>query len=276
LRGAITLKFYFHTTIRITLAAIVMLLTTCTTPTKADAPDYNGYTVVNVKVDGNVIQGDVPAVNFFGRTLVPIRFVSDALGAKVEWNNDTNTATITSQNQSAPTPSNSQLDQVTISQSKYKDDISKLKLYSRITNSFMQINELAKQVMNVSNLYADVIDYVQDPDVSALLANAQSTLSNLKNDLVPSSQKDISGLKLAAAEQGIDMSDVDTMINSLNYALSVYTSASTIISRYVITKDDSSLDSYQASEMDAFSYSMQVKDSSFVKFNEFYGKIQNF
>jgi hypothetical protein len=183
---------------------------------------------------------------------------------------------LTSQNQSAPTPSNLQLDQVTISQSKYKDDISKLKLYSRITNAFMQINDLAKQVMNVSNLYADVIDYVQDPDVSALLSNAQSTLSNLKNDLVPSSQKDISGLKLAAAEQGIDMSDVDTMINSLNYALSVYTSASTVISRYVITKDDSSLDSYQASEMDAFSYSMQVKDSSFVKFNEFYGKIQNF
>jgi hypothetical protein len=253
-----------------------MFLTTCTSPTKADAPDYNGYTVVNVKVDGKVIQGDVPAVNFFGRTLVPIRFVSDALGARVEWNNDTNTATITSQNQSAPTPSNLQLDQVTISQSKYKDDISKLKLYSRITNAFMQINDLAKQVMNVSNLYADVIDYVQDPDVSALLSNAQSTLSNLKNDLVPSSQKDISGLKLAAAEQGIDMSDVDTMINSLNYALSVYTSASTVISRYVITKDDSSLDSYQASEMDAFSYSMQVKDSSFVKFNEFYGKIQNF
>jgi hypothetical protein len=130
--------------------------------------------------------------------------------------------------------------------------------------------------MNVSNLYSDVIDYVQDPDVSTLLSNAQNTLSNLKNDLVPSSQKNISGLKLAAADQGIDMSDVDTMIFSLNSALSIYTSDSTIISNYVITKDDSSLDSYQASEMAAFGSAKQVMDSSFDKFGEFYGKIQNF
>lgn len=41
------------------------------------------------------VQLDVPAQTINGSTMVPLRFVSEAFGAKVEWDNDTNTVTIT-------------------------------------------------------------------------------------------------------------------------------------------------------------------------------------
>jgi hypothetical protein len=271
------MRISFPPTAKVTVAAVLVLITACTTSTKANAPDFYGFTVVNIKVDGKDIKGDVPAVNFYGRTVVPIRFVSEALGAKVEWNNDTNTATITSQNQSVPAATASQQStQATVSQTKYNDDTSKLKLYSRISNAFMQINDLSKQVMNISNLFGDIIDNVDNDNVSSLFSNVQTSLNNLKNDLIPSTQKDISALKQAAAQQSIDISDMDTMFTSLNSALGTYTSASTIVSSYIITQDDSSLSTYQTSESAAFNAAKQVMDSSFAKFGEFYGKIQNF
>jgi hypothetical protein len=47
-------------------------------------------------VNNAAIKLDVPAVIFRGRTLVPLRFVSEALGATVEWSAETQTITITS------------------------------------------------------------------------------------------------------------------------------------------------------------------------------------
>ena len=56
---------------------------------------FEGYGIVRVKVNGQEISGDVPAINFNGRTMVPARFVSEALGAEVGWDADTWTASVT-------------------------------------------------------------------------------------------------------------------------------------------------------------------------------------
>lgn len=55
---------------------------------------YEGFPVVLVKVNGQAVAGDIPAINFYGRTMVPVRFVSEALGAAVDWNADTWTASV--------------------------------------------------------------------------------------------------------------------------------------------------------------------------------------
>jgi len=57
--------------------------------------EYEGFPIVRVTVDGQEVSGDVPAINFYGRTLVPVRFVSEALGAEVDWDQATETALIT-------------------------------------------------------------------------------------------------------------------------------------------------------------------------------------
>lgn len=53
---------------------------------------YQGYPVVKVVVNGKELQPDVPAIIMDGRTLLPVRAVAEALGAKVEWDQHTYTA----------------------------------------------------------------------------------------------------------------------------------------------------------------------------------------
>ena len=47
-----------------------------------------------VTVDGSVSKIDVPPIIKNNRTLVPLRFVSQAFGAKVEWDGATKTITL--------------------------------------------------------------------------------------------------------------------------------------------------------------------------------------
>lgn len=55
---------------------------------------FEGYPVVKVIVDGQEVKGDVPAINFKGRTMVPVRFVSEALGADIAWDAENETVII--------------------------------------------------------------------------------------------------------------------------------------------------------------------------------------
>ncbi len=49
---------------------------------------------VNINIDGKKIETDVPAVNYEGNTVVPIRFVSEELGADVKWDEKNRAALI--------------------------------------------------------------------------------------------------------------------------------------------------------------------------------------
>lgn len=55
---------------------------------------FEGYPIVQVEVNGEAVEGDVPAINLKGRTMVPLRFVSEALGADVSWDEDRYTAIV--------------------------------------------------------------------------------------------------------------------------------------------------------------------------------------
>ncbi|MFI2858614.1 copper amine oxidase N-terminal domain-containing protein [Paenibacillus sp. JSM ZJ436] len=52
-------------------------------------------------IDGKSTTLDVPAKNLSGTTMVPVRFVSEALGEKIGWNSTTKTVTVTTSNNSA-------------------------------------------------------------------------------------------------------------------------------------------------------------------------------
>lgn len=67
--------------------------------TSQTATNNNAITVtqyVSVMINGQPLQSDVkPFVNADGRTMLPIRAISEALGAQVQWDNTTQTATLT-------------------------------------------------------------------------------------------------------------------------------------------------------------------------------------
>lgn len=61
-------------------------------------------TAVTVKVNGQVVSGDVEAQVINGRTMVPARLVSETLGCKVDWDGLTKTVDIASQELTFPWP----------------------------------------------------------------------------------------------------------------------------------------------------------------------------
>lgn len=74
----------------------------------------NADTIVILKIDSKdaIVNNehktlDVPATYMDGRTLVPTRFISESLGAKVEWIEDSNTVKITKTNNTINTTDNS-------------------------------------------------------------------------------------------------------------------------------------------------------------------------
>jgi hypothetical protein len=64
---------------------------------------YYGDLYVGIKIDskdvllsdGKTVESDVPAQIINGRTMVPLRVLSEGIGAKVDWDNATKTATVT-------------------------------------------------------------------------------------------------------------------------------------------------------------------------------------
>lgn len=65
------------------------------------------YNNIKITLDGKEVKTDAEPLQYQGRTFVPVRFVSEALGASVEWNNETKTVEIvksTSTPKPIPTP----------------------------------------------------------------------------------------------------------------------------------------------------------------------------
>ena len=80
----------------VTLVVAVILIVAGTALAAGIYGTYKGFNIVKVKVDGREVRGDVPAVNLDGRTMVPLRFVSEALGATANWDQASYTAIISS------------------------------------------------------------------------------------------------------------------------------------------------------------------------------------
>lgn len=52
------------------------------------------YNNIKITLDGKAVNMDVEPFQYEGRTFVPVKFVSEALGANVEWNAETKTVEI--------------------------------------------------------------------------------------------------------------------------------------------------------------------------------------
>ena len=77
------------------LTIVTIVLLACTTFAGAAYASENVSPAVKVWVDNNDIQFDAKLfIDENNRTLIPVRFVSEALGAKVEWNQDKQEVTI--------------------------------------------------------------------------------------------------------------------------------------------------------------------------------------
>lgn len=66
-------------------------------------------TPITIVVNGVARNSDVAPINVKGRVLVPIRLISESLGAQVSWNQQTQTVTVISGSNPTPTTTTSTL-----------------------------------------------------------------------------------------------------------------------------------------------------------------------
>ncbi|MEL7655515.1 MAG: stalk domain-containing protein [Bacillota bacterium] len=56
--------------------------------------DYKGFPIVKVTLNGKPVTSSVPATNFYGSTVLPVRAVAESLGTVVNWDAKTATANL--------------------------------------------------------------------------------------------------------------------------------------------------------------------------------------
>jgi len=80
----------------VTVLVIVLCLLPSAVAVALTAPwgTFDGFPVVKLVVNGKEVEGDVPALNVKGRTLIPLRLVAETLGAEVGWDAATYTARV--------------------------------------------------------------------------------------------------------------------------------------------------------------------------------------
>lgn len=78
----------------ILVSLIVLLLSTGAVFATSVNGDYKGFPVVNVTLNGEPVTSTVPATNFYGSTVLPIRAVAESLGTIVNWDAKTSTANL--------------------------------------------------------------------------------------------------------------------------------------------------------------------------------------
>jgi hypothetical protein len=105
------------------------------TPAVARASDD-----IRIFVNGIQVFSDVPPQSINGRTMVPIRAVSEALGAEVTWDNSTRSVKITDNNKVIDNDiTNNETNKIAL-----------LKLYTKIASHYYHLGELNDQIVNTS------------------------------------------------------------------------------------------------------------------------------
>lgn len=77
--------------LHIFFCALLMLVVFAAPALATPGAAYQGHPTVNIVINGQQVQGDVPAILMDGRALVPLRALSEALGLDIRWDAATNT-----------------------------------------------------------------------------------------------------------------------------------------------------------------------------------------
>lgn len=189
---------------------------------------FSGYPIVNVKVNGVNVEGDTPAIAFNGRTMVPVRFVSEAMGATVTWDAATETAIVTTTG--ASTASN---------------DINRVKLYSRIANNYKNLSLMGDMLSDVSDSLSLAFNgfnmFNQSNAFDQAVANFNDDIG-LYNKMLTINNN----LIVEANNAGLDISDTQTILSKYGDAIEKYKLAFSSLDKYSSTRTDSSFNNYMS------------------------------
>lgn len=140
--------------------------------------DYKGNPIVNVTINGNKVNSDVPAIIYEGSTLIPLRSAAEALGANVSWDSSTLTASL-STNSNTSSSKNGAIG-IAANLKLYNDDAvkwnaSNVKYEANVLGSYFSADvkgtdDIKKDIKNI----AGASTYVIDSDADMIFINYYS------------------------------------------------------------------------------------------------------
>lgn len=223
---------------------------------------FEGFPIINIFVNGKKVEGDVPAISLKGRTMVPVRFVSEALGASVEWDNKTSSALITTKS--------------TESTSGYsKEDIEKLQFYSKIANHYKQLQETGDVLAETSNSFHSLFNEmvsVGSADGLSMILNHFNSRIDAYNEIIQPTMNAI----LESTKRGIDVSDMNDILNDYSRAIDYYKSAFSSLESFNISKSINDAEDYITASNLGLELANKGRLSSAAGYYSFFGKVQTF
>lgn len=206
--------------------------------------DYNGNPIVKVRVNGNEIKPEVPAQIINGSTLLPLRAVSESLGANVTWNPDNYSVDV-----NLPTPSNYTI-----------------KLYSKIQHQYFLIYNLSNVSLVVNQAMSMSLQN------SSYLSTANNYLNQYINDYNSTLQEENNLVAIANPEI---ISDMNVMLSQFNNSINYYKSAYDSLSKYAISGSYSDSQNFLSNNSNALQATNSAGIQAETKFLDEYNIIQN-
>jgi len=220
---------------------------------------FEGFPIINIFVNGKKIEGDVPAISFKGRTMVPVRFVSEELGANVQWDGKTSSVYITKHSSGEYT----------------QNDIEKIKLYNLIANHYKSLENLGDALTYTSTGLSIAFDGIMHLNTTEGLIQAEEHFSGKitwYNNILQRTQDIIT----VAKAQGIDISDMNTILKGYSEAIDYYKIALLALGSYNNTRSELDFDAYLAAKKLALDPLYEQMSNATNKYYEFFNKIQNY
>jgi S1-C subfamily serine protease len=165
--------------------------------------DYKGNEIVRVLVNGTEVHPEVPAQIIDGSTLLPLRAISEALGADVKWDGDTYTATISTK-------------KAALTQDQLKE-------ISKYVAKVYAVNESGQEFAHGSGFLIDGILITNEhvgTDAKSLRIELNGQTYTTSNVLFKNATTDVMGVKIDAVgglTYSMDLPAVDSHVYAIGY-----------------------------------------------------------
>lgn len=193
---------------------------------------------IRIFVNGQEIYSDVAPFIKDGRTMVPLRVISEALGADVDWDSGTQIVSVAAVNKNIDT----------------------MKFYSRVAEQYRRLDVLGEGIINLSRglyLVYDGIKIKNDIDYLNTVNDRASKIIDAYNEsLTP-----VNDMILEAQNMGLDVSDMNLILNDYYNAIDYYKEASSALYDYYYSNSTKDFDGYlsNSSKLDDNAYAGQSK-----------------
>lgn len=217
---------------------------------------YKDFPTVQVEVNGQKVESEVPGINMEGTTLVPLRAISESLGAAVSWNGQTSTVTIVSAQNPASAPKE---EQVTDKKAALNNDIHQL---------YVKLEQFGQEISRTSESLRIAQDMAESNNMT-LLSNVKELYIKHLADKQMNLNESVTNLQKEAAKQQIDITDMLRTISKYNETIFSYRTAVDMLQQYYSSGKKGTLDTFNIMNSSAYDVALRESMTCYKKQLEF-------